>query len=503
MNERFFFRLKAASPSRLDPILAVVILLTWVVLVPRMVPDRSSDRGIFISVAARLLAGDTLYSGVDDNKEPLFYYLLAGELALGRWSEWATEVSLVAITAAASFIISLKLSSTWIAASTSFITVPMILTGSFYYPGLTELPGIALTLVAVAASVFELPALAGFCLGLLVFTKLIFVPIALLGVMGVSCLSPREQRFSSIMFIVVGSISSIAIIVLLLFTRNELRPFIETIRQNMAYSQGALIGPRVGLRSLARHVELIGGWNIVAPLLIGITLVVMNLSRQPNFNRIEVGISAAAILTFLGSLAVLAMTGLWDQHRQIIYIATILIVISLTPLLDASSKIARLWTLALVCLIGLGIDPSSLKLYRVAISRFRASYASLAQLSPETRRLLAISNSGAYARFGTNDDMGHAVGLAHWKLVCPEFHQYPFEPAVRLEKVFECASRAPTLIISPNIVPQGAPQWTWMPQIDWAAWNEFVTKVEQLAKTYSCDASSGLRICTRTSAERQ
>jgi hypothetical protein len=78
-------KLTSGWSDRIDPFLATAILTTWVALVPRLVPYRLSDRGIFISVGARLLAGDRLYSGVYDNKEPLFYYFIAGQLELGRW----------------------------------------------------------------------------------------------------------------------------------------------------------------------------------------------------------------------------------------------------------------------------------------------------------------------------------------------------------------------------------------------------------------------------------
>ena len=413
----------------------------------------------------------------------------------------ATEVLLVAIAASAVFLIALKLSSRWTAAATSFIAVPIILTGEFYFPGCTELPGITLALVAMAASVFGRPALAGSCMGLLVFTKLIFVPIALLGV---SCFFLTDRRFSHFIFIVLGASASVALIVLVLFIRSELLPFVEMIRLNIAYSQGALIGSKKGLVSLATHIKIIGGWNNlfaqIVPLLLGIMLALITLSKQLKCNHIQIAISAACILTLAGSLAVLSMTGLWDHHRQILYITAILVILSLMRLLDASAKIARLHTLGLIFLIGFLIGHLSLSSYVTAIRNFRGSYAELAQVSPETRRLLAIGSSGIYARFGINDDMGHAVGLGNWKLACPRFHQFPFEPAALLDKVFECASTAPTLIISAHIVPQG-PSWMWMPQVDWTAWNEFVAKVEHLTKSYSCDASSGLRVCTRAAAK--
>src|SRR5262249_2646471 len=161
----------------------VVVLTIWIGILPRLVvPNHNGDRGSYVSVAERLLAGDTLYSGVYDNKEPLFYYFVAVQRTLGWWAEPAAEAILIAIAGAATYVMAVKVSSRWTAAAVSFIAVPIILTGTFYVPGFSELPGIALVLVAITASGCGRPILAGSCIGLLVFMKLIFVPIALLGV---------------------------------------------------------------------------------------------------------------------------------------------------------------------------------------------------------------------------------------------------------------------------------------------------------------------------------
>ncbi|MCB8799050.1 hypothetical protein LJD40_26365, partial [Escherichia coli] len=55
---------------------------------------------------------------------------------------------------------------------------PLILTGFPYLPGFTHLPGIALTLLAMAAVVLHRFILAGSILALLAFTKVLFLPIA-------------------------------------------------------------------------------------------------------------------------------------------------------------------------------------------------------------------------------------------------------------------------------------------------------------------------------------
>ena len=483
-------KLIARRTNRVDPLLVAAILATWIALIPRLVPERSDDRGVFISVAARLLAGDTLYSGVWDNKEPLFYYFVAGQVTLGRWSEVAAEALLVAIAASAAFLLAVKLASRWTAMAISFIAVPIILTGEFYLPGYTELPGIALTLVAITASAYERPALAGFCIGLLIFTKLTYVPIVLLGV---CCFSLTDGRFFDLVSIALGASVSVALIVGVLFTRNELLPFVETIRLNIAYSQGNLIGSKKGFASLVEHLRRagLGGWNLSAklPILLGIMVALIMLSSKPGRNHTRIAITATCVLTFVGSLAVLSITGLWNQHSQILYIPTIITLISLSSLLDASVEVARLRTLGLIFLIGLMMSGTlTLKEDFGAVRSFREAYAALDEVSPETRRLLAIGSSGTYARLGQNDDDRHAVGLSNWKLACPKFHQYPFFSAAVLNEVFECASTVPVLIVSAEIAPEP----------DRPSWNEFVANVENLlAHNYSCDANSGLRVCTR------
>jgi hypothetical protein len=121
-----------------EPILISAVCLTWLLILPRIVPNRASDRGIFVSTAARLLAGDTLYSGVYDNKEPLFYYMIAGELSLGRWSEVAIEALLIVCSMMCVFLIGRRVASPWISSAIAFAASPVLFTGYAYVPGYTR-----------------------------------------------------------------------------------------------------------------------------------------------------------------------------------------------------------------------------------------------------------------------------------------------------------------------------------------------------------------------------
>ena len=67
LPSRYFCFVKATLwIGRFDPILVVGAITLWVGVLPRVIVPvrRYTDRGTFVSVAERLLAGDTLYSGV-------------------------------------------------------------------------------------------------------------------------------------------------------------------------------------------------------------------------------------------------------------------------------------------------------------------------------------------------------------------------------------------------------------------------------------------------------
>lgn len=57
----------------------MVAVVVWALVLARAVPGVQWDRGVFVSTAERLRAGNRLYADVWDNKDPLFHY------ALGRW----------------------------------------------------------------------------------------------------------------------------------------------------------------------------------------------------------------------------------------------------------------------------------------------------------------------------------------------------------------------------------------------------------------------------------
>ena len=153
----------------------------WVSVLVRAIPDvRASDRGIFVSVAERVVAGDVLYAEVWDNKDPLFYLSTALGRVISPYADVIIEVAWILSGALAALSISRAIGCGRAAGVfVSFGMAPLILTGAFYAPGYTHLPGVALTLLAFAALTSNRYVIAGSLLGALAFFKLVMLPVAL------------------------------------------------------------------------------------------------------------------------------------------------------------------------------------------------------------------------------------------------------------------------------------------------------------------------------------
>jgi hypothetical protein len=352
--------------ARADQFLFLAVVLTWIGLSIRILPDRDADRGIFVSTAERLLAGDRLYSGVFDNKEPLFYYFIAAQRALGWSAEIAAEAMLLLLAAAAVYLLALKVTSRWTAIAVSLLAAPIVLIGGYYTPGYSELPGVVLALIGIALAFYDRPFLAGCCIGTLIFAKLIYVPVAVAGVGLVVIIHRRPQ---DLLLVAAATVASALSVICILFIRGEFWPFIEGIKLNIAYSQGPFVGGTTRLETWGAHLELAARR---APVLTLLTVIVCD------------------------------------------------------------------------CVLG---GPVTLNRYLSSIKNVRSTLAQMSTLPPEARQVLAVGDSGTYARLGQNDDLGHAIGLRNWHLACPRFHQYPFLPKELLDEVRDCASKATVLIL--------------------------------------------------------
>jgi hypothetical protein len=93
------------------------------------------------------------------------------------------------------------------------------------------------------------------------------------------------------------------------------------------------------------------------------------------------------------SLGILAITGLWEHHVQILYIATLISIAAVAPLFELAARKAPVLTLltVILCACVLG-GPVTLNRYLSSIKNFRSTLAQMSTLPPEARQVLAVGD---------------------------------------------------------------------------------------------------------------
>jgi hypothetical protein len=467
-------------PGRDLTLLYCAAAATALAIFPLLMPGHDFDRGIFVSVAERLLAGDRLYADVWDNKGPLFYYLVAVERLAGGMGEILAEVFLIALSSYSVFKLLTVFSDFRDALLAGFIAAPIIMTGVYYFPGYTHLPAIALSFAAFAFAAAGRPVWSGFALGLVVFANILVAPVAFAGVMA---LGWRRAKAAWYIRIALGGALSAALVAALLFLRGELQPFLNSLLLNLVYSQGGLVKAHGLIARMLAHLSLI---NFDRAKIIAAAMCALLLYARLKANEASRPVFLAAITSLCACVFVLAMTGLWRQHLQILFIPAVL---SVSATLVCAPKLTVPLRLAVMIVLSWILSGAAGPGRYIQTARHLADgWQSLNAPPPDAAAMLSASTPSTYARLGKNDDFGHAIGLAKWKLACPRFHQYPFDSDQNLQNVLHCAAEVETILVAPRFaLEEGQPDW-----------NRFVIEGEKLlASSFACERRGAFRVCHR------
>jgi hypothetical protein len=460
--------------------------LTWMATFPRLVTGAFGDHGTFISVADRLRAGDRLYVDVWDNKDPLFYYVLALARTVTEYGDIVLEVAWLVLAAASTTALGRHAGlSGERAVLAGWVLAPIVLTGTTYVSGMTHLPGAAVVLSVTALSLRGRWVGAGALLGALAFLKLLAVPLA--GVAVLAVIVWRRAGGAAVRLVLsTGTIMGVIVVAMVL--RGELTAYVDMQLGNIAYSQGRLLDSEWGpvaahLLAAAPEDSRTAALTTVGALVL--VILAASLAR-PRGRGVQIWVLAAAMLGT--ALAILATTALWPHHVQLLYVPGVLGVVALLAAvprgwLQHGRAVAAVVLAAY--LIGGAAHPYW---YLTALRGLGTHVASLQGRSPEADALIAKGQAGRYARLGTNDTNAHARGLQSWELVCPRFHQYPFDSPSALAEVLTCLPTADAVIVASAFGPETGE----------AAWNRFVSRARAvLSEDYTCEPTSFGELCTR------
>lgn len=457
--------------------------VVWVFLLPRLIPSLDLDRGIFVSVAERLIAGDRLYSDVWDNKDPLFYYVIALGRCVSPLMDVVVEWTYLLMACTGVAILIRRSGGTSTTAWTGgFIAGPVALTGGIYFAGYSHLPGVAVGLLCLGTASIRRPFTTGVLIGVVLGLKFIVFPVVAVSLATLIYIRAEQwnlRRFAAGLGLTIGVLG------LVLSARGELVPYTSAQIRNVRYTQSTLLDARVPypLAHLARVLTVDSAASFVTIIVV---LVALRIAAPRKASSPPLALWWSALAAFGGAIAVIAGTGLWQQHSQVLLVPAALAValgaLKIETFTEGHRDTRRaLGGFALLMLTASFLGGPQANGYIQSITAAPERLSALTRVSPEAKALLSTGRPASYARVGSNDDLGHAYGLRYWPLACPHFHQYWFDPADELAADAACVGHADLVLVAASAVHGD----------EHTRWNAYLSTVNRILESKYVRVSSG------------
>jgi hypothetical protein len=422
-------------------------------------PSVASDQGVFLTVAARLLDGDHLYTDVVDNKDPAFFYTYALAFGIGGWrGPFLLDAFWLGLAAVSFALLARELRAPRAAVIAGFLLYPLALTAGWYLTGMSMLAALVVSPLVPWLWLRRQFIAAGVVLAVVLLLKLNLAPVAAAPVIALLVLrlpdGPRRRAVARGTLGLGGTLLAAAIVLAL---RGELRGYFETIESNVHYASTRGDEDGVAGRTL-EHVRvatdffyLAGRWQLPLALLVlaGFCVaVVLAWRRRERWERATAGVAAAVLLASLG---VIGLTAIWEHHLQLLAYPAACIAVTLVVV--ATSAVGpRLGTSLAAGLVVFALWSSLKSPGGLEVSRaWRTTPVSAGAIALERARTRfhADATRVPYMVFGSNSENGHAAFIGdELDLACRWFQLYPFNRPEQFDETIACAEdQDPALIL--------------------------------------------------------
>ena len=469
---------------------------TWWFVVLSAAAPRTSDNGVFLSVAAAVADGAPLYVDVVDNKDPLFFYALAG--ALKFWSEGAQLLDVVwlLLAAAGSWLLARSVTQPILALFVGFVATPLVILGIAYQPGMTNLPGTSLTLLGMGLLVSRAWWAGGVVLALSVAAKITVAPIAvgvLVAALLVTHMRPRAIRSIAVFVISLGAI------VAALWAVGSLAGYFAVLSDNFRYSGDVMV--YFGLSpDFMGHFERLNPDMRLDHWVSGGSILVISVAALALWRFRSEGLTLLVVwlwVAILGTFAALALTYVWPHHWQMVALPAVMALVVSSGLLArilGDGVGGQIWSAAMAVILVIPLGgwipiqrlPATFQTERAEWTQWRSQ---LADRTLESTLLETVPlPTFTVARLGTNDDAAFLLDLPpSATLVCPRFHLYDFSPAADFEEALACLDRADAVIVTDQFLTF---------RNGWRSANvaPLVSKIEE---EFTCLRVKDRQVCTR------
>ena len=399
-----------------------------------------------MSTTAGIRQGLPLYSGVWDNKDPLFDGAMALFASVLPVLAFVMDWFWLPVAAVGTVLIARRVVSLPTALLVGCVATPLLLIGPAYLPGLTNTPETAVALLCLGLLINRWYLWAGIAMGVLLFLKIIVFPAVLLCALALLAFPTLRRGLlrvgGGLLF---GAVAGVGLMAVL----GWLPGYATMLQRNLAYARDAIV--YFGYpNSPSGHLTMLGrewaatGWLAAAGLAAilvaaGVTLGVRHFRVPPE----EVLTVVWLVICTLGIGAALALTYLRVHHAQVLSLVAVMAVVVLAQLVEPIRWRVLSWILILVgtfVLSGWSTPAQLLDVYRGRVAAFSATWADIDVVSKEAVLLNNVSAATfTFARLGTNDDRGFLWDTREGVILgCPEFHVYDFSPTEAYTRIDDC-----------------------------------------------------------------
>jgi hypothetical protein len=474
-------------------LLSLTIALYWIFKLPRTIPSIEGDRGLFASIAERILSGDKLFVDVWYSKDPVYIWILSVGRFFSPGADILIENTWIFLASYSVYNIAKFFDSpNFISILCGFLIVPTILTGGNYYPGYTHLPGIALTFFAIFMALSRKYVISGFLVSLIFFTKIMVIPLTLPLVFYSLLLSRSKQAFKQFL---IGIVFGIFSVINILYFRGELPGYLKIVHWNYNYSSGDIYPNWILPIAHILRASNTMSWSLIIIVLL---IISVKYFQQESEGLIPANIRLRnfTVISFFSSLLVLSLSGMWDHHNQILYVPGVFSVLLLSKYLQTKILRKKNFSLVLGLLLAILIGGPKQGEVFVSFGEAKSRIIDLYTVSDEAQALLNKADSGSYARLGTNGLGVTTYGLRNWQLACPFLEFYPrfAKPFEEFQDLMvECIPKAQYVVVSPEFQ-----EWLVTNPTQFSAeWSNFINSVKSTLKiNFDCQKVTSILLCS-------
>ena len=435
---------------------AFALLFGFVLVLLRGEPWIGGDPGVFLTVAARLLAGDRLYADVFDNKDPLFFYMCAAALWVGGWRGPFMLDAVWFALASVSMALSIRaLRAPRSVVVASCLVYPLALAAGWYLVGMSMLGALAVAPLAPWLWLRGRFAAAGAVLVVVLLLKINLVPVAAAPLAALLVLgAPEIPRGRSVLRGALGLGVATVVAAAFLAVRGELRPYLDTIVYNVHYSSARTpshdaVGRLMDhLRVAWDFFHLSGRWQTPAAILVLVGFLVAVGIAAIRGSRPERLLGGTAIATLVASFLVIALTAYGNEHVQLLAYPATLVAAALIWRADAawggSAGAIAATALVLFALWSSLKVPGGTQVSTFWTTDIRRYSGAAVGLDRAGDSYPAEARPMTYMVLGSNSENGHAAFLrrsSDWDLTCRYFHLYDFSRLEQFDETLTCADR--------------------------------------------------------------